>query len=113
MIAGLIGFGVGALAFAGIAVALAIRNGQLDGDNRVLTGDRTRLRKVAAGAALELAAALSRGEQLEDEHEAQVRGIYDRIRESGGAAALGDLAVGELERLLSPPESRADDDQDG
>lgn len=113
MIAGVIAFGVGALAFAGIAVALAIRNGRLDGDNRVLTDDRKRLRETAAGAALELATALSRGEELEAEHEAQIRRIYDQIRESGGAAALDDLAVGELERLLSPPEGNADDDPDG
>ncbi len=113
MIAGLILFGVGALGFAGVAVALGIRTGRLDGDNRVLTADRTRLRKAAAEAALELATALGRGEELEAEHEAQIRGIYEQIKESGGAAALGDLAVSELERLLSPPKSDADDDPHG
>lgn len=113
MIAAIVAFGLGALGFAGVAVALGIRNGRLDGDNRVLIADRKRLRTTAAQAALQLVTALGRGEELEAEHEAQIRGIYERIKESGGAAALGDLAVSELERLLSPPEGDADDDSDG
>ena len=113
MIVAVVSLALAGFVFAAVATALAIGNGKLDGDNRVLTADRTRLRETAATAALELATALSRGEELEAEHEAKIARIYEQIKESGGAAALGDLAVSELERLLSPPKSDADDNPHG
>ena len=110
MIAGVVGFGIAALAFAAVAVALAIRNGRLEGDNRVLKTDRDRLRKVLEETSEDLAAAHARGEDLEIAHARERRRTYEQIREKYGDAAVGDLAVGDLERLLSPPEGDADDD---
>lgn len=112
MIAAALGFAAAALVFAGFALALGIRNGRLDGDNRVLLADRERLREALKELTDELAAANVRNAQAERENERERRRIYDQIREKYGDAAVGDLAVDELERLLSPPQSDADNDPD-
>ena len=113
MIAAVIGFGIGALAFAAVAVALAIRNGGLDGDNRLLIGDRNRLLETLKETSDALADAKLRAERLEFAHGRERRRIYAQIKEKYGDAAVGDLAVGDIERLLSPPETGADDDPNG
>lgn len=102
-----------ALGFGAAAVGLAIRAGKLDGDNRVLIADRNRLRVTVAEASVEITRSRREAEQLESDHAADRKRIYDQIREKYGDAAVGDLAVRDLERLLSPPEGDADDDSHG
>ena len=92
------------LAFAAGCVALAVRNGKLSGDNRVLVPDVARLRGALEETSEALADANKRAEELERDHAREVKRIHDYIREKFGASALGDLAVDDIERLLSPPQ---------
>ncbi len=112
MIAAVVALAILGLGFAGIALVLAIRNGQLGGDNRVLIVDRVRLRTLLEETSEDLAAAHARGEDMEIAHADERRRTYEQIREKYGDAAVGDLAVGDLERLLSAPEGEPDNNPD-
>ena len=92
------------LGFAAGCVALAVRNGKLSGDNRVLVPDVARLRKALEEISTSLGDANKRAEELERDHERELKRIHDYIREKFGDSALGDLAVDDIERLLSPPQ---------
>lgn len=113
MIGAALGFAAAALVFAGIALALGIRNGRLDGDNRVLLPDRDRLREVVDELTDNLAAANRQGAEQVRRFDRERLRIYAQVREKYGPAAIGDLTVDELERLLSPPESDGDGNPDG
>ena len=104
------GFAAAALVFAGIGMALALRAGKLDGDNRVFVADVDRLRGLNDEGILLLEDAEERAEALELEHTEERARTYAAIREKYGAGAVGDLVVGDIERLLSPAPGEADGD---